>query len=93
MIINIDKQTLIINSCDVTTKLHVIFRDKRMNRIVKFLKQLIIFSHIHMTVFVKIREQTLSTNRDYFFHSLENSRLKTKNDFFVYIIDVNFIVV
>ena len=93
MIINVDKQIVTIDSCDVTTKLHVISRDKRMNRVVKFLKQLIIFSHIHMIVFVKIREQTLSTNRDYFFHSLEDSRLETENDFFAHIIDVNFIVV
>ena len=93
MIIDVDKQTVTINSCDVTAKLHVIFRDRRVNRIVKFLKQLIIFSHIHMIVFVKIREQTLSTNRDYFFHSLEDNRLKAENDFFVHIIDVNFIVV
>ena len=93
MIINVDKQTVTIDNCDVTTKLHIISRDKRMNRIVKFLKQLIIFSHTHMIVFVKIREQILSTNRDYFFYSLENNRLKTENDFFIHIFDVNFIVV
>ena len=93
MIIDVDKQTVTIDSCDVTAKLHVISRDRRVNRIIKFLKQLIISSHTHMTISIKIREQTLSTNRDYFFHSLEDNRLETKDDFFVHIIDVNFTVV
>ena len=93
MIIDVDRQTVTINNCDVTTKLHVISRDKRVNRVIKFLKQLIISSHTHITISIKIREQTLSTNRDYFFHSLKNSRLKAKDDFFAHIIDVNLIVV
>ena len=73
--------------------MHVIFRDARVNKTIKITKQLIIFSYIHMTIFVKIRDQFILVDRDYFFHSRDDNWLKTKNEFFVYIIDVNFVVV
>lgn len=82
IIINVRKQIVIIDNYEITTKLHVIFRDYRVNRIVRLLKQLIIFSHIQIIVSIKIREQTLLSNRDYSFHSQKNNRLKTENDFF-----------
>ena len=93
MIINVDKQTITIDNCEITIKLHIISRDARVNKMIKITKQLIIFSHIYMTIFVKIRDQFVVVDRDYFFHSRDDNRLKAKNEFFAHIIDVNFVVV
>ena len=93
MIINVDKQTITIDNCEITIKLHVISRDARVNKVIKITKQLTIYSYIHMIIFVKIRDQFVLVDRDYFFYFRDDNRLKTKNEFFVHIIDVNFIVV
>ena len=93
MIINVNKQTITINNYKITIKLYVISRDARVNKIIKIIKQLIIFLYIYIIIFVKIRNQFVLVDRDHFFHFRNDNRLKTKNKFFVYIINVNFIIV
>ena len=55
IIINVNKQTITIDNYKITIKLYVIFRDAYVNKMIKIIKQLIIFLYIYMTIFVKIR--------------------------------------
>ena len=38
IIINVDKQTITIDNCEITIKLHVISRDARVNKVIKITK-------------------------------------------------------
>ena len=42
-----------------------------------------------MTISIKIREQSLSSDRDYSFLSKENVRFEVEENFFAHIIDAN----
>ena len=46
-----------------------------------------------MTIFVKFRDQILLVDRNYLFYFQKNNRLNSKNDFFIYVIDVNFVAI
>ena len=92
MIFDDVKRMIIIDNCDLIAKFNVIVIN-RVDRAIRFLEQFTISFHIHMIVSMKIRDQILSIDRNYFFHSKKNVRFETKNDFFVHIIDVNIIVV
>ena len=93
IVINDGKQIAIIDSCDLIIKLHIIARDNRINCVVRLLKQITISSHFYITISIKFREQTLLTNRNYFFHSQENLRLRVEDNFFEHVIDAHLIVV
>ena len=93
IIIDDSKQIAIIDSCNLTIKLHIIARDNRINRVVRLLKQITILSHFYIAISIKFREQALSANKDYFFHSQENSRLRAKDGFFEHVIDAHLVVV
>ena len=71
MILNDAKRIFIIDNCDLIIKFNITIIN-RVDRIVRVLKQLIILFHIHMTISIKIREQFLLFNKDYFFLSKEN---------------------
>ena len=72
MIIDEKKQFLIIENCDITIKLKIASREFKIERVIKSLQQLIISSYIYIIVSIKIREQVLFINRDFFFNSREN---------------------
>ena len=44
-----------INNYKIIIKLLIISRDARVNKIIKIIKQLIIFSYVYMTIFINIR--------------------------------------
>ena len=92
MIFDDAKHIVTIDNCDFAVKLNVIAIN-RVDRAVRVFKQFIISFHIYMIVSIKIRDQVLSIDRDYFFHSKKNVRFGAKNDFFVYITNVNLAVV
>lgn len=94
MIIDVDKQTVAIDNCEVIAKLHVTSRDdSRVDRAIRVLKQLVISSHTHMIISVKIREQILSSNRDYSFNAKKDSRFDVENDFFAHITNAHIVTV
>ena len=93
IIININKQKIIINSCEITIKLDMKFKNQRIDRIVRILQRLTISSHMYITIFVKIKNKQLSNNKNYFFLLANESRLKIAKKKFAYIIDAHLIVV
>ena len=92
MIFDDVKRIVIVDNCDLIIKFNVTIIN-HVDKIVQIFKQFIIFFHTHMIVSMKIRDQILSFDRDYFFHSKKNSRFETKKNFFVHITNANIIVV
>ena len=92
MILNDVKRIIIIDNCDLIAKLNVIVIN-RVDRTIRAFKQFIISFHIHMIVLIKIREQALSIDKNYFFHSKKDVRFEIKKDFFAHITNVNIVVV
>ena len=93
IVINIDKQKIIINSCEIIIKFNIKFKNQRIDRIVRILQQLTISLYTHITIFVKIKNKQLLNDKNYFFLLTNESRLKIAKSFFAYIINVHLIVV
>ena len=69
-------------------------KNQRIVRAIRSIDKITIFLHICLIVFVKIRDNNLSTNKNYNFEFKQNfQQLKFENDFFNHIIDAHFVVV
>jgi hypothetical protein len=62
----------------------IVRRNQSVNRLLLVAKKTIVFFHINMMIFVKIREKFLS-ERNYVFNSKENFMLKSEEEFFSHI--------
>ena len=84
-----------LRNCDnLQTFMNIVFKNHRIIRVVRFVIFVIISSHICMTIFIKIRDNRLSKNRDYNFDFKQNFQiLKSKFFFFNHIINVQIIVI
>ena len=88
------RRQIVIFSCeDFVANLIIIFKDQRIERNVRTLKQIQMLSHISMTISVKIREKDLSKNRDYLFESKTFTVLSLNDDFLAHVISVNMMIV
>ena len=69
-------------------------KSQRIVRAIRSVDKIIISSHICLVVSVKIRDQSLSTNRNFNFEFKQNfQQLEFENDFFNHIIDVHLAIV
>ena len=95
VILDMSKRTITFFACNnLTVFMKLIFKNQRIVRAIKLIDKIIISSHTCLVVSVKIRDQNLSTDRDYNFESKQNfQQLELENDFFNHIIDVHFAVV
>ena len=79
---------------DLQTSINIVFKNHRIIRVVRSIDFIIISTHICMTVLVKIRECSLSKNRDYSFEFKQNFQiLNSKENFFNHITNAQIIVV
>ena len=87
----ISNSTLHVESCDVISFITIKFKnnDERVNRIIRFTFLIIISPHTTVIVAIKFRDKSSSIDKNYFFHSISDVRLKSDDKFFVHIIDVN----
>ena len=89
-----NKKQIIIFSCDnFTASLIITLKDQRIKKTVKILKQIQIFSHISMTISVKIRNKNLLKNKVYLFKPKVFTDLNLNDDFLTHVINVNMIIV
>ena len=95
IIFDMSKRTITFFACsDLTVLMKLIFKNQRIVQTIILIDKIIISSHICLIVSVKIRDQSLSTNKDYNFESKQNfQQLEFEDDFFNHIIDVHFVVV
>ena len=91
MIINIFRKTLIVVSCfEFFAFIEIISQKKRIDRIVRNRQQLSLSFFFVINVSMQIRDNaTLSIDRDYMFHLKASFDFDSKNDVFIYIVDVN----
>ena len=95
IIFDMNKRIITFFACsNLIAFMKLIFKSQRIVRTIRLIDKIIISSHTCLIVFVKIRDQNLSTNRDYNFESKQNfQQLKFENDFFNHIIDAHLVVV
>jgi hypothetical protein len=85
-ILNFKNKNMIFFSCQNIEIFVSIIRTKQsMNRSILATKKTMISSHINMTIFVKVREKSLS-ERDYIFNSREKTLLRSEKEFFSHIL-------
>ena len=84
MILNIEKQKLIIKNCDVTIDLNTKIKSFRIDRIIRTFYQIIISFNTQITISIKIRDKQISNNKNYNFMLFDEFRLKFSNFFLIY---------
>ena len=95
VILDMNKRIIIFFACNnLTIFMKLIFKNQRIVRTVKFVNKITISSHICLIVSVKIRDQSLSANKNYNFEFKQNfQQLEFEDDFFNHIIDAHLVVV
>ena len=95
IILDMSKRIITFFVCnDLIALMKLILKSQRIVRTIRSVDKITISSHTCLVVFVKIRDQSLSTNKNYNFESKQNfQQLKFENDFFNHIIDVHLAVV
>ena len=91
MTIFISKRRLLIDNCvEFFVFIDVVNIDKRVDRLIRIKKIIFLSFHFVTNVFIQIRENfCLSIDKNYIFHSKINLELKSKNDVYFYIVDIN----
>ena len=94
-VIDIKQKSVIFKSCKkLSVSVNIIVKKRRIIRAVRNATQLTISVHSCMLILIKIKKNSLSTNRDYFFHSKKSFKeFDSKKDFFNYITNANIVVV
>ena len=87
----ISKRRLLIDNCiEFFVFIDVVSIDKRVNRLIRIKKVISLLSHSIINVFIQIRNNfCLLFDKNYIFHSKINFELKSKNDVYFHIVDVN----
>ena len=95
IIFDMSKRTIMFFACsNLIVFMKLIFKNQRIVRTIKSIDKITISSHTCLIVFVKIRDQSLSTNRNYNFEFKQNfQQLEFEDDFFNHIIDAHLVVV
>ena len=95
IILDMSKRTITFFACsNLTVFMKLILKSQRIVRAVRSVDKITISSHTCLVVFVKIRDQSLSTNRNYSFESKQNfQQLEFEDDFFNHITDAHLVVV
>ena len=82
IILNVEKQKLIIKSCDVIVDLNMKIKNFRIDQVIRTFHQIIILFNTQMTISIKIRDKQISNNKNYNFMSFDEFRLKFSKIFF-----------
>ena len=95
VILDMSKRTITFFACsNLTALMKLIFKNQRIVRAVRSVGKITISSHTCLAVSVKIRDQSLSADRDYSFESKQDfQQLGFEGGFFNHITDVHFAVV
>ena len=93
--INVSKRRLKIdNYVEFLITINVIDVDKRVDRLIRIKRIIFLSSHFVINVFIQIRNNTcLSIDKNYIFYSKINFELKSKNNVYFYIVDVNILMI
>ena len=83
IIIDIENKILIIDNCEITFFLSIIFKRERVDRIMRCIILIIILSHIIITIIVKFRERAFSIDKNYNSHFISNVKLNSKKNLFI----------
>ena len=91
----INSNTLHVENCEITVLIIIKLKsnDERINRIIRAITVVTISFHFTIAITMKFRDKFVSANRNYFFHSIFDVKLKSNDDFFFHIVDVNVDVV
>ena len=89
MTLNLKHRLLIIINCNMTVSLSMIFREQRIDKILRAIVVVIVSFYFCVIVSIKLRDNVLFIDRDYSFCFKSNQMLKQKNNFFTVIIDFN----
>jgi hypothetical protein len=82
---------MIFSFCEnIEISITIVRTSQFVNRSLLVAEQIVVSSHISMTIFVKIREKLLS-ERDYVFNSKENFMLESEEEFFSHIMINKFV--
>ena len=89
--INISKCQLKIENCvEFSIAINVVDVDKRVDRLIRIKKIISLLFYSIINVFIQIRDNfCLSIDKNYIFHSKINFELKSKNDVYFHIVDIN----
>ena len=95
IIIDINKKTInFLLYREIISSINIIIKKKQIFCIVKNVVQLIIFVYFCIFVFIKIKNENLFLNKNYLFYAKQKFKnLKSKNNFFNHITNVNFVVI
>ena len=93
MSVDIDKRQFTINNCDVISSLFVIFKNERVNKIIKYIVLTTISFHIIITISIKFQDKFVLIDKNYNFYLLSKIRFDFDEKFYVYIINVNILIV
>ena len=93
--INVSKRRLKINNCvEFSILINVIDVDKRVDRLIRIKKIVFLSFYFVTNVFIQIRDNFyLSIDNNYTFYSKINLELKSKNDVYFHIVDVNILII
>ena len=91
MIISISKRRFYIDNCvEFIATINIVDVEKRVDRLIRIKKIIFLSFHFVTNVFIQIRDNfCLSIDKNYIFHSKINFELKSKNNVYFYIVDVN----
>lgn len=89
IVFDVIQKQLVINNYNVTTSLFITLKKKHIKRKLQNRKQIIILTHIVITIFVKYCDKILLNNRNYSFLFRFNIALESSNNFFAYIVNAN----
>ena len=93
--INVSKRRLKIDNCiKFSITINIIDDDKRVDRLIRIKKIIFLSFYFVINVFIQIRNNfCLSTDKNYIFYSKINFELKSKNDVYFHIFDVNMLII
>ena len=95
MIISISKRRFYIDNCvEFIATINIVDVEKRVDRLIRIKKIIFLSFHFVTNVFIQIRDNfCLSIDKNYIFHSKINFELKSKNNVYFYIVDVNISII
>ena len=91
----ISKRRLLIESCvEFFVFIDVVNTNKRVDRLIRIKKIMSLSSHSIINVLIQIRDNfCLSIDKNYIFHFKVNFELKSKNNVYSHIINVNIFII
>ena len=95
MKINVSKRRFKIHNCArFSIAINIIDVDKRVDRLIRIKKIIFLSFYLIINVLIQIRDNfCLSIDKNYIFHSKVNFELKSKNNVYFYIVNINIFMI